>query len=244
MDSSRAFPIPCYTPEASGSHLLEPLFEPTVFTKLKALTARYQSADRSRVRGGERGPVKYLELERWVPKHLHYANWLAPRGAPLKILDLGMGAGYFLYLCKQNGHHVVGLDVDRDVLYAELAELFQITRVLHKIRPFEPLPEFEMRFDLITAFQIVFNGHRLPSLWGIAEWSALLLDMVRHLLTPGGRIFLEFNREPNGEAIPASLLEWFHSIGANSQDGRFIDLKVSDGMVKSLGSPPTTDFSL
>src|SRR5947209_3588443 len=42
--------------------------------------------------------------------------WL-DRSPPLRVLDLGCGAGYFLYVSKYFGHQVLGLDLDDHQLF-------------------------------------------------------------------------------------------------------------------------------
>ena len=42
------------------------------------------------------------------------------RRKPLRVLDIGSGAGYFLFVCKQLGHSVMGLDLDWPPMYAEI----------------------------------------------------------------------------------------------------------------------------
>jgi hypothetical protein len=64
-----------------------------------------------------------------------------------------------------------------------------------------------LKFDLITAFAICFNHHKSPGLWGAAEWTYFLHDLVSNHMNQGGRIFLRLNAEDDGafgkEEVPA-----------------------------------------
>src|SRR5439155_15417253 len=39
------------------------------------------------------------------------------RSAPKRVLDLGCGGGFFLFILKNLGHSVLGIDVERVVLF-------------------------------------------------------------------------------------------------------------------------------
>src|ERR1700747_3418590 len=45
---------------------------------------------------------------------------------PLQILDLGCGAGYFIYICRLLGHDGMGLDTDVKPLYDETLALLNV----------------------------------------------------------------------------------------------------------------------
>ena len=51
----------------------------------------------------------------------------APRS---RILDLGCGTGYFLYINKLLGHEVLGIDLDELPMFREMIELLQIPRAI------------------------------------------------------------------------------------------------------------------
>src|SRR4249920_2891537 len=55
---------------------------------------------------------KFLDLDRWLEVNLARAEKLGlnePRN--LKVLDLGSGAGQFLFVCNSLGHEVIGVDL-------------------------------------------------------------------------------------------------------------------------------------
>ena len=113
---------------------------------------------------------------------------------PSRILDIGCGAGYFLYICKTLGHEVLGLDMDNFPMFRELTKCSKCQRVIARIDAFQPLPKLDRKFDVITAHLICFNAHKSDKLWGPAEWDFFLNDLASHL-NPGGRVWLELNRE-------------------------------------------------
>ncbi len=174
--------------------------------------------------------LKYLDLELWLTVNLRRVRKLGlDLGRRKRILDLGCGAGYFLYICQYFGHDVVGLDLDDTPGFAEMVALLGVTRLIWKIAPFVPLPDFGKRFDLITAHMICFNGHKTPGLWRIAEWEFFLDDLARHL-EPNGLVCLELNREHDGANYTPELKAYFESRGAEVHTQRVL--------FRSLRRPP------
>ena len=178
---SRSFPL-------TAAVLLDRLSEHDR-QKLQAICTRHSVADPGiRVE-------KYLEMETWLPvgirRVLNIGLDFKPRA---RILDLGSGAGYFLYICKQLGHDVVGLDMLglNPPWYGELHELFGIPRVIWRIDPFVPLPDLGPPFDYVCAFMVCFNRHIQPDIWKIDEWRFFLHDLSKHL-NPGAVVWLELN---------------------------------------------------
>ncbi len=57
----------------------------------------------------------YEDAKYWIGVNVRRAQdlWL-DRSPPLQILDLGCGAGYFLYLCRLFGHEGLGFDTDEE----------------------------------------------------------------------------------------------------------------------------------
>ena len=158
--------------------------------------------------------LKYLDLETWMAINLRRVRDLElDRGSPKRILDLGCGAGYFLFISRCLGHDVVGLDIDEAPIFGELMRMLGLERVIWRVQPFVPLPDWGTRFDLITAFMICFNGHKSPNLWRVKEWQFFLDDLETHL-TPQGRICLGFNREKDGSLYTEELRQFLESRGA------------------------------
>ena len=56
--------------------------------------------------------------------------WNLDYGRRRDILDIGSGAGYFLYLCQWLGHRPLGLDVDDVPLYPEMTQMLGVKRMI------------------------------------------------------------------------------------------------------------------
>ncbi len=167
-------------------------------------------------------PPKYLDLRTWMRINVQRVRELeldyAPPGS---ILDIGCGAGYFLYICKTLGHQVLGLDLDSFPMFRELTELLEVPRVIARIDAFRALPKLERKFDVVTAHLICFNAHKSDKLWGPPEWEFFLDDLSSHL-APGGRVWLELNREYDDSYYSPELAAFFRSRGAELHGYRVV----------------------
>jgi SAM-dependent methyltransferase len=165
---------------------------------------------------------KYLDLERWIGVNIRRIRELElDLSRPKRILDLGCGAGYFLYIAQLLGHSGVGLDMDRLPMFREITRLLDVRRVVQRIQAFRPLPNFGQKFDVITAFMICFNNHKMPELWGVPEWEFFLDDLKKHL-RPRGRIWLELNQEYDGTFYTPELKEFFQKRGAKIDEHKIV----------------------
>ena len=165
---------------------------------------------------------KYLDLDRWIAINIRRIRDIELDFARRKrILDLGCGAGYFLYIAQLLGHRGFGLDLDRIPMFAEITSLLGVRRVIQRIQAFRPLPDLGGKFDLITAFMICFNNHRHANLWGVAEWNFFLDDIAKHL-APRGRVWLELNRESDGTLCTPELKEFFQKRGARIDEHKIM----------------------
>jgi SAM-dependent methyltransferase len=163
---------------------------------------------------------KYTNVEPWIENAVHHVRSLRlDRGPKLNILDIGSGAGYFLFVLKHLGHEVFGLDLAEPKFYGEMFELLGLERIIWRIEAFEPLPSVARKFDLITAFAICFNGHGSDKVWGLKEWEFFLNDVNDRYLNPRGRIVLALNPEPCGRYTP-ELRNFFISRGAAIERNR------------------------
>jgi len=165
---------------------------------------------------------KYLDLDRWIGINIRRIRQLELDVArPRQILDLGCGAGYFLYIAQLLGHSGVGLDMDRLPMFREMTRVLGVRSVVQRIEPFRPLPNFGQKFDVITAFMICFNNHKMPGLWGVPEWEFFLDDLATHL-KPRGRIWLELNQEYDGTFYTPELKEFFQKRGAKIDEQKVV----------------------
>jgi SAM-dependent methyltransferase len=149
----------------------------------------------------------YEDAAYWIGINVERAQdlWL-DRTPPLRILDLGCGAGYFLYVCRFFGHEGLGLDTDEDPLFGGITELLNIRRVVSRIHSRVPLPDLVEKFDLVTAHRVCFHRiNRAPggewNEWTPADWEFFINDIQTKFLKPNGRLLLDFNPRPDGSSF-------------------------------------------
>ena len=166
--------------------------------------------------------TKYADVERWLRINIRRAHDLKlDRGKPKQILDLGCGAGFFLFVAKHYGHAGLGLDVDDFAVSNELIGLFGIERVKWRIRALQPLPNFGRQFNLITGFSTAFNRSEGESRgWSADEWS-FFLDELNQRLEPYGEIFFEINSGIDGRYFSGEIRELFLRRGGRV-NGEFV----------------------
>jgi len=67
--------------------------------------------------------AKYADADQWLRVNRERVQDLKlHRSPPQRVLDLGCGGGFFLFILKRLGHSVLGLDVDESPLFKELLE--------------------------------------------------------------------------------------------------------------------------
>ena len=134
------------------------------------------------------------------------------------MLDLGSGAGYFLFVCKQLGHGGMGIDVPHPEFYGAMFDALGLQRVVAPVEAQKPLPDALLaggKFDLVTAFSIEFNKHAPWGLWTAADWECLLTDLRERFLNPGGRIYFDLNPNYDGRFMTPEMAEMFARRGAS-----------------------------
>lgn len=167
-------------------------------------------------------PPKYLELARWIDANLRRVRDLElDLGRRKRVLDIGSGTGYFLYICGLLGHDAIGIDLDETPMFNEMTNLLGVRRTVGRVQPFVPLLDLGAKFDVITAHMICFNGHKSDRLWKRSEWEYFLNDLTRRLL-PGGIVWFEFNREFDGTCFSPELEKYFESRGAEISSNRVV----------------------
>jgi SAM-dependent methyltransferase len=141
---------------------------------------------------------KYLDVCHWVKDKVSraFAMGLAA-SPPLRILDLGAGAGHFLAVCNALGHETVGIDLAFP-LYVDLCALMGIDRRTWRVNPRQALPPSLGRFDLITAFQVKFDAlgqdaARRHLYWSLDDWDFFIRDVTGERMRHPGRLFLQLN---------------------------------------------------
>src|ERR1700746_1559506 len=186
---------------------------------------------------------KYFDKQLWLRTKMMRAIELGlDKSSSKSVLDIDCGAGYFLYCCKFLGHDVHGIDLPTYEFYRDMLALFGIPRTGFRIEPHKNLPVLDKRFDVITAHQICFNGHKTEDLWGPDEWDFLLNDLEQNYLKPGGTIALEFNEEPEIGFYKKEVRQYFQARGARVFRGRVIiagDNEPSSAPSPSRGDAPS-----
>jgi SAM-dependent methyltransferase len=154
-------------------------------------------------RPGSAAINRFEDAAYWIEINAERAQdlWL-DRSPPLQILDLGCGAGYFLYICKFFGHNARGLDTDEEPLFRATIALLNVPRVVGRIQRQQLLPDLGHKFDLVTAHRICFNrlGRARDGDWNewtTDDWQFFINDLRNRFLNPGGRILLDFNPRPD-----------------------------------------------
>ncbi len=162
---------------------------------------------------------RFEDVVYWIEINIERAQdlWI-DRAPPIRIVDLGCGAGYFLYICKFFGHQVLGLDTDNEALFRATTALLDVARVIGRIERQTPLPDLGAKFDLVTAHRICF--HRIGRVrdgveWSPADWEFFINDIRTRFLNENGRLLLDFNPRPDGSSFfTPRLREFFLSQGA------------------------------
>ncbi len=162
---------------------------------------------------------RFEDVVYWIEINIERAQdlWL-DRAPPMRIVDLGCGAGYFLYVCKYFGHDVLGFDTDNEALFRATTALLDVARVIGRIEQQTPLPDLGQKFDLVTAHRICF--HRIGRVrdgveWSPADWEFFINDIRTRFLNENGRLLLDFNPRPDGSSFfTPELREFFLSQGA------------------------------
>ena len=165
---------------------------------------------------------KYLDLKLWMEINLQRVRNLGlDLGGRKRVLDIGCGTGYFLYICQYLGHDVLGLDLDEEPGFTEMIQLLGVQRKIWRVEAFQRLPDLGPKFDVITAHMICFNGHKSDKLWQIPQWEFFLDDLAKHL-TPNGQVCLELNREYDDTNYTPELKEYFEVRGAEIHTQRVL----------------------
>jgi SAM-dependent methyltransferase len=174
--------------------------------------------------GGEKSKwTKYLDARKWLVRSTEQTRKLDLVLSPPKdVLDLGCGCGYFLFVQKQLGARVLGVDLEGDPIFERMIRLLRIERIPYAVTKHVSLPDFEGRkFDLITAWMICFNNHDQPeTIWGPSDWDFLLDDLAGRL-TANGRIVFSLNPQRDGKFYSKKIGKLFET-RSDLMDGRLV----------------------
>jgi SAM-dependent methyltransferase len=175
---------------------------------------------RRRYPRGEKEVHRFADTRFWVRRNVERAQDLRlDRPPPRRILDLGCGPGYFLYVAKRLGHEGIGVDIDEQPMFRETLRLLEVDRIVHRIKVRQPLPPNENKFDLITSYLTCF--HRLERkadgnwrTWSTGDWQFFIDDVRANQLNREGTLLLEFHPQKNGELYSDEVRQLFRKNGA------------------------------
>jgi SAM-dependent methyltransferase len=186
----------------------KPFFEAMDMEGFEKIRAKYYKA------GEKVDPKKYLNLDEWMRTNVKRIRDHRIKKSPpkLRILDIGSGSGYFLHIARCLGHDVLGMDIDTEPVFRETFALLKLPRLIHRIEPFQPLPDLGKPFDLITGHMTCFNRRADDTHWGKEEWDFFLHDLLKHL-KPGGKIQFDLNPLRDGRHMEPELKKYFKSLG-------------------------------
>jgi SAM-dependent methyltransferase len=154
---------------------------------------------------------KYLNVEEWLFDGLkRVAETVNDEKRPLKILDIGTGAGYVPFICSLLGHEVIALDNSVEPFFIEMANFLGIDRRIYNISPIETLPFG--RFDYVMGHNVTFDYR-----WIAEDYEAFLTSLVKNNFAEGGRAFFSFNYNWDKEEVARVLL----SFGYPKEKNRF-----------------------
>ena len=149
--------------------------------------------------------LKYFNVKSYVREQLQRAIFLGLNGENCDVLDIGTGFGYFPYIAMFFNNRAKATDLPGILLFDEVTDFLGVDKLHHRIEPFQPLPDFGMKFDVINAARVAFAWKaNLTEFWGPEEWDFFLTDVLTNQLRPGGRMFLDLNyhRELGGFLSP------------------------------------------
>lgn len=149
--------------------------------------------------------AKYADYRYWIPFNVARVGALSlHNAAPMRILDIGCGPGYFVAAARACGHDCHGVDAPPGILteleqhvYSELLAALRCADFASPllIERYVPMTDVPRDFDLITAYWICFNRHRQPDEWSVSEWRFFVEDALLHL-RERGVLHLELNENP------------------------------------------------
>ncbi|MDA8543969.1 class I SAM-dependent methyltransferase [Gammaproteobacteria bacterium] len=161
-------------------------------------------------------PEKYLDYSFWIFENLlRVFDLELYRKKDLKILDIGCGPGYFIYIANYFGNYAKGLDLPSNEIYNLLVKELSLYRDIKEIKKSESLNlEENKSFDLITAFMVCFDGHGTNQSWKKIDWMFFIDDIQKNYLKANGRIVLGLNPDPdinNRTEVELYLKPWLYN---------------------------------
>lgn len=167
--------------------------------------------------------VKYIDPITWFESKVRLARQIElDTRKPMRILDIGTGPAHFPTVAQFYGHEVLGTELplratgklEGGHLYDSLGDIYNVRRIAMKVEPFTPLPPFEHRFDLVTAFLAAFNVDRERQPWSIEMWNFFLSDLKRNVLTETGELYMSLTNHK----VTAEVWDYLSSLAVFTND--------------------------
>jgi 2-polyprenyl-3-methyl-5-hydroxy-6-metoxy-1,4-benzoquinol methylase len=120
-----------------------------------------------------------LYLKTFKKRMALVSQWLPPKA---RVLDVGCAAGYFLRVMQQHGHDVHGVELSQAIA-VEAVKALGAERV-----------HIGLLDDAVTAMNYQPRSFDLVTMWDVVEHIPApqpVLQRIRTLLKPGGRLLLE-----------------------------------------------------
>lgn len=172
---------------------------------------------------------KYYDLPVHLLRNLWHAHELGleKERRKLRILEMGMGFGYFVLGCEYLGHEVVGIDLGEGTVYQEVNKKLGTLRkrVTWRITANAPLPENIGTFDFITAFQPMFDYGVDGFLWNVDQWKQFF-RAIRPYLNDNAKLFLGSNTVNKEQLVQLEEKKLYFDMlgGARRMDGWLFDV--------------------
>lgn len=165
------------------------LFSPTIMESTRS-ELRYLDADEKYSRDFDKNFMRAINTFHLIQRHRFNLS------KNPTLLDIGTGFGFIPFLAKHNNYCVEAIDIPQTPeIWNKATSILNLNITRYEIKKNMPLIKFKNKFDVISAFQICFNGHKTNNLWGIEEWVFFLKDIYLNHLKNNGVVFLGFNYE-------------------------------------------------
>lgn len=147
-------------------------------------------------------------------------------GRKLKVLDVGIHAGYLAYLLKSKGHEVYGVDEDMHAFWGKrfASEHIEFS-VCNLVR--ENLPFKDEEFDVVTFLEVIEHLPVLPN---------LVLQELKRVLRKGGFLILSTPNPLSFRSRVKILLgRWPYSLTSSSGHFREYNIDELTFLIKKVG---------